>query len=205
MGCIRLTALFALTIAVSTLLGTESREARATICEELKPVKGCVVSLDIRRKKIKSDDRKDEARAKGVSLADIAMEVGFGRKLYAATKIKLPRAGVVIVNASLYIAALEDPDSLATGKGTVVCQIRLSNKSDVTIGLSQEMYGSVDWKAGIEFDSMALTSGFDVARKGPIKIDLSCLATTTVPFGGNFAFVRIHAPSISAAYYSASY
>ena len=206
MGCIKLTALFALTIAVSTLLGAAPREARATVCKKLKPVEGCVVSLDIRRKGIKPEDRKDEARAKGVSLADTPMEVGLP-KVYATTKIKVPRAkGVVIVNASLYIVALEHPNTSTTGgKGNVGCTLVSKRKGGFIVGQPASMVGSVDWTAGIKFDSMALTSGFNVDRKEPIEIALKCGATTLGPFGGNTSLLRIHAPSISAAYYSASY
>ncbi len=207
MGCIRLTALFALTIAVSTLLGAAPREARATVCQKLKPVEGCVVSVDIRRKDIKPEDRKDEARAKGVSLADTPMALLLNSQVYATTKIKVPRAGVVIVNASLYLRAVENPAaSTFGGRGTVACTLVSKNKGGAIMGLPADMFGSVDWKAGLEYATLAVTTGFDVDKsdKGAINIVLSCGVAGGLS-GSDARFLEVHAPSINAAYYSASY
>ncbi len=200
MGGIRLTSLFALTLAVSFVLGTAPPEARAGVCKNLKEPRGCVVGpVDVKKNAVKAKHRVDEAGMNFVSEPDTAMEIFANSKIFASVVIQAPRAGTVIINASLYIEALKNPASttgLGSGKGRVECALT-DGGSGIVQSNSARFFGTVDWSNDMIYDTMAITRSVVLSRKTSKTIVLACKALSL-----NVLLLKVHAPSISAAYYA---
>ncbi len=171
MGGIRLTSLFALTLAVSFVLGTAPREARAGVCNNLNEPKGCVDPIDVRKNAVKAKHRVDEAGAKFVSEPDTAMEIFANSKIFASVVIEAPRAGTVIINASLYIEALKNPTSttgLGSGKGRVECALT-DGGSGIVQSNRARFFGTVDWSNDMIYDTMAFALQAPDRRTRPVR------------------------------------
>ncbi len=199
MGGIRLTSLFALTLAVSFVLGTAPREARAGVCKNLNEPKGCVGPIDVKPRAVKAKHRVDEAGMNFVSEPDTAMEVFPNSKIFTSVVIEAPAKGTVIVNASITVEALKNPSTasgLPAGKGTVQCALT-ERGSGIVSSNSATFFGSVDWEKGLVYETITITRGFSVSKKTSSKIALVCKGVSF-----NFALLRVRGPSISAAYYS---
>ena len=200
MGHFKLASLFALTLGASLMLGAVPRDARAVVCGDLKLKDECVVPLDVKKNAVRAKHRRDEAGTRFVSEPDIPMDFDVP-KVYASVKLKAPAAGTVIVNASLVIEALENTvnNGLRDGHGIVRCALTKGGNTIPTDNPNQ-FSGSVDWKNGIVFSTMAITRGFRLTRKKSMTIALVCAQSSGTSLSRGL--LKLRAPSISAAYYS---
>lgn len=201
MGCFRLASFFALTLAVSLMLGAFPRDAWAGVCGNNA---GCVVPGDVKKNAVRARHRKDEAGMNFVSEGDVQEEISGSPKVYASVAVDAPAAGTVIVNASITAQALpnlDNPNSAFHGRGTVECALT-EGGSAISDGNRSRFFMPVDWDEDVEYMTGSITRGFAPSGKGSFTIALSCRA---VPGSGNstsLKLLRVRGPSISAAYYA---
>ena len=185
MGCIRVTRLLALAIAVSLTLGAAAQDAEAGICKSPKAEtkKECVDSKDVENGSLDASQHlKDEARGKfkGKVTSQFA---GLWIPALPVVNLKLPRPGVAIATASV--------DIFVGRKGSLSCSIM--GVQDGSNFMPKRFVASVNPEKFIFTASMSATTSFEV-KKGDLRVRLSCQ-----PLSGLGGILISH--TLSAQYY----
>lgn len=204
MGDFRIASFFALAIGGPLVLGIAPPDAFAGVCKALDQEAGCVVPNDMKKNAVKAKQRLDEAGTNFVSEPDTQQEIQFVPKVYTSVVIQPPARGTVIVNASITVQGLKNPGpgtgpGVQHGEGSVECALT-GGGNVIALNNPNRFFGSVNWDEGIEYETIAITRGFNVAPAPATTIALSC---RVIPANGiGHTLVRVRAPSISAAYFA---
>ena len=186
MGCIGVTRLLAMAIAVSLTLGAAAQDAEAKrMCKDREPRKGCVDSKDVENGSIDASKHlKHEARGKfdGRFFLD---EVN-AERLYAQNSFDPPRPGVMIVTASASIFTI-------SGQGSMSCEI--SARQNGSNSVLKRFVASVNSAKGLFNAVMSATTSVKVKPLGRIFVLLFCKKLFA---DGELDITH---PSLSAQYY----
>ena len=168
MGCIGVTRLLAMAIAVSLTLGAAAQDAEAKrMCKDREPRKGCVDSKDVENGSIDASKHlKHEARGKFDSSSffknlDFDTFGIFSRVL----GINTPRPGVMIATGSASFLT-------NSGQGSVSC--RISTSQNGLHSVLKRFVASVNSEKGLHTASMSATTSFKVKPPGEIVVLLIC-------------------------------
>ena len=160
MRCIKLTALAALSIAVSLTLGAAQQEARAGACAKAGKNPGCVTSKDVEDNSLKGEDIMNESGANFVRGDPFLEPVPAKGRIYAKLTLRPPTDGRVIINATATLDAAF-PDFPNETVGTVRCKIKVGRrfKGSETIFFSEieasasrryKPFASIAWSGGVK-------------------------------------------------------
>ncbi len=199
--------LFAFVAGLALLLGTMPQDARAKACKQVGLRAGCVTASDIKKgpgRLPKGDltarDRKDEAgqafdAPRKSSLINF-FSVGQGATVvFATVKTKIPAGGVVLVTANAVLAA-----DTAETFGAVECDLIVQGPSPINRRvIRRALFGSVDARDGLSFDSMAYMTGLTPAKKAKLRFDLACGITQGLATNAVFGNGRILLQEVSVA------
>lgn len=204
---------FAFAATFVLLLGAMPQDARAKACEsqQLRLGPGCVTAKDIKPDDLTAKDRLDEPGMSFVAPPAAAPVKVFSAsqgatKVFATFSSKIPAGGVVIVTASAVLSA-----AVTDTYGAVECDIIMTGPPPVNrTTLRRALFGSVDDRDSISFDSMAFMTGLALDKKMKITFELKCglsqgagVATNAGPFG--IGQIDLQAPSVTVQYFPTRY
>ena len=205
--------LLAFALPFALLLGAMPQEARAKACEsrKLRLSPGCITAKDVKPDDLTAKDRRDEAGMSFVApRAATPIKVFSGAlgptKVVAAFSSKIPAGGVVIVTASAVLAA-----ATAGSYGAVECDVIMAGPPPINRRrIRGALFGSVDDRDSLTFDSMAYMTGLALDRKTSITFELACglvqalgIGTNAGPFGNGR--IDLQSPSVTVQYFPTRY
>lgn len=163
------TRLAALPVAVLLTLGGAPPDARAEICQNLKPKKGCVVSTDVENQSLGKSEIKDEAgfKSSAGNSSGNGDVLGPSDKVVDAVSLKAPRNGWAIATATIELI-LAKPNANAS----VRCEM-IARQGGRGVIAGKPFYQSLVSEMGNARTSLAVTLGFKV-MKGFVSLKLSC-------------------------------